>query len=289
MSQQFKTLDRKTLDIPSGVSIEIKKVGTTDGYDGHCLRAHAYFSEQMPDIDPLSVDSINSIEDKYPDLRQMSKAPTFALTYMGTWITLVKNCGFSEEVAKMVESLYHKLYKHSDDFIMNRIHEEAVKLGHVTLAFGLKLRTPLLAKTVLGNRYTTNEAKAEMRTAGNAMGQSYGLLNNRAAVEFMRIVWKSKHRLKIMPVALIHDAIYLVIEDDLEVIEFANKHLTKCMEWQDLPEIAHDEVKLGGDLDLFYPHWGHGITLPRDANKLTIYQTATAAMAKYEEKLKEAA
>ena len=22
----------------------------TDGYDGHCLRTHAYFSEQMPDI-----------------------------------------------------------------------------------------------------------------------------------------------------------------------------------------------------------------------------------------------
>ena len=34
----------------------------------------------MPDIDPTSVASINSIEDKYPDLRQLSKAPTFLLT-----------------------------------------------------------------------------------------------------------------------------------------------------------------------------------------------------------------
>lgn len=78
MSQQFKTLDRKTLDIPSGVSIEIKKVGTTDGYDGHCLRAYAYFGHNMPDIDPNSVESINSIEEKYPKERQDSKAPTFA-------------------------------------------------------------------------------------------------------------------------------------------------------------------------------------------------------------------
>ena len=261
----------------------------TDGYDGHCLRAYTYFKDKMPDIDPNCVESINSIEDLYPDERQDSKAPTFLLTYGGTYHGLIKNCGFSEEVAKHIETLYHILYEHSDKVIADRIQKEAVERGYVTLAFGLKLRTPLLAKTILGNRYTTYEAQQEARTAGNAMGQSYGLLNNRAAVEFMRIVWKSKHRLKIMPVALIHDAIYLVIEDDLEVIEFANKHLTKCMEWQDLPEIAHDEVKLGGDLDLFYPHWGHGITLPRDANKLTIYQTATAAMAKYEEKLKEAA
>lgn len=253
----------------------------TDGYDGHCLRAYAYFGHRMPDIDPNSVESINSIEEKYPQERQDSKAPTFALTYMGTWATLVRNCGFPEEVAKAIEEMYHKLYKHSDDFIMNRIHEEAVKLGYVTLAFGLKLRTPLLKKTVLGNRFTTSEAKAEMRTAGNAMGQSYGLLNNRACTEFMNIVWKSKHRLKIMPVAMIHDAIYLVIEDNLETIEFANKHLTKCMEWQELEPIKHDQVKLGGDLDLFYPNWSHGITLTRTANQAEICDIVDTAMDKY--------
>ena len=50
-----------------------------DGYDGHCLRAYSYFGDQMPDIvDTLQ--SINSIKDKYPDLRSKSKAPTFLLT-----------------------------------------------------------------------------------------------------------------------------------------------------------------------------------------------------------------
>lgn len=259
----------------------------TDGYDGHCLRAYAYFGEQMPDIDPNCVISINSIENLYADLRQMSKAPTFLLTYGGTYHGLIKNCGFSEEVAKQIEELYHKLYEHSDIFIAERIQKEAVEKGYVTLAFGLKLRTPLLKKTVLGNRYTTYEAQAEARTAGNAMGQSYGLLNNRAAVAFMKIVWKSKHRLKIMPVALIHDAIYLIIDDDLETVEFANKHLTKEMEWQDLPEIWHDEVKLGGDLDLFYPNWSHGITLSRTANQSEIIDTVDTAMAKYYEKHKK--
>ena len=44
----------------------------TDGYDGHCLRAYYYFKHLMPDI-VESVESINSIEHKYPDKRQKSK------------------------------------------------------------------------------------------------------------------------------------------------------------------------------------------------------------------------
>ena len=121
------------------------------------------------------------------------------------------------------------------------------------------------------------------------MGQSYGLLNNRAAVAFMKIVWKSKHRLKIMPVALIHDAIYLIIDDDLETVEFANKHLTKEMEWQGLSEIWHEEVKLGGNMDLFYPNWSHGITLDRAANQVEIIDTVDAAMHKYNNPVPKAA
>lgn len=48
-----------------------------DKYDGHSLRAYAYFGDSMPDIEN-TVESINSIADKYKHLRQDSKAPTFA-------------------------------------------------------------------------------------------------------------------------------------------------------------------------------------------------------------------
>lgn len=52
----------------------------TDNYDGHALRAFAYFGDQMPDI-VNTVESINSIAIKsspYYHLRQESKSPTFA-------------------------------------------------------------------------------------------------------------------------------------------------------------------------------------------------------------------
>lgn len=250
-----------------------------DGYCGHCLRAFSYFGDQMPDI-VNTVESINSIKKKYDAIRSASKAPTFLLTYGGTYHGLIKNCGFTEEVAKQIEAMYHDLYSHSDEVIAGRI-EQACKDGYVTVAFGLRLRTPLLAKTVLGNKFTTYEAQAEARTAGNAMGQSYGLLNNRAVVDFMRKVWKSKYRLKIMPVALIHDAIYLVVDDDIGAIEFANRELTKSMSWQDLPELEHDKVKIGAEVDIFYPNWSHGITLPRTASGDEIFEIVDKAMYEY--------
>lgn len=260
----------ETLVIPPNSTLEIKKIGNTEGYDGHCLRAYYYFRDRMPDIDPTSVESINSIKKKYPELRQDSKAPTFALTYGGTYITLMKNCGFSEEQAKSIEANYHELYRESDEWVKERL-AKACDDGFVELAFGLKLRTPLLKQSILGNRSTLHQAEAEARTAGNALsGQSYGLLNNRAAVAFMKRVWASKWRTSIQPVALIHDAIYLLIDDDIECLEWVNKTLIEEMSWQELPEIAHDTVKLGAELDVFYPSWENEITLPNNATQQEI-------------------
>lgn len=238
----------------------------TDGYDGHCLRAYAYFGDQMTGIDPTSVDSINSIATKYKDLRQDSKIPTFALTYMGTFKTLMKNLGWSMDKAKMVEDKYHELYLRSDEWVANKL-TQAGKVGYVTVAFGLRVRTPLLHQTVAGLRSTPYEAAAEGRTAGNALGQSWCLLNSRASAEFMGIVRKSEHRLNIRPCAHIHDAQYMLVKDDIDVVMFANKHLVNAVKWQDHPEISHPEVKLGGEFSIFWPDWTNDITVPNDATE----------------------
>ena len=34
------------------------------------------------------------------------------------------------------------------------------------------------------------------------------------------------------------------------------------MEWQDLPELRHDNVKLKANLEVFYPSWANPIELP---------------------------
>lgn len=244
----------------------------TDGFDGHCLRAAFYFADLCPDIDPTDVASVNSMKEKYKDLRQESKTPTFALTYGGTHYTLMANLGWDREKAKSIEDNYHEMYKVSDQYIQDRL-KQASKDGFVDVAFGLRVRTPLLKQVMFGGSKMPYEAAAEGRTAGNAMGQSYGLLNNRAAVEFMQKVWASKYRFDIVPVALIHDAIYLLVKDTVEVVEWANRELIKSMQWQELPEIQHLTVKLGAALDIFWPSWKNAITLPNNADQTTITKT----------------
>ncbi len=220
----------------------------------------------ITELDPKKYDvaTINSIEYKYKPQRQDSKAPTFALTYQGTYITLMKNCGFSEEMAKQIEDRFKELYKVSVEWVDQKL-EQATKDGYVTAAFGLRVRTPLLKQVIRGTSSTPYEAEAEGRTAGNALGQSWCLLNSRAGSEFMGEVRKSKHRLDIRPCSQIHDAQYYLIRDDLAALSFTNKYLVKAVEWQDHPDIAHDEVKLGGELSLFYPNWSHEIGIPNGA------------------------
>ena len=195
------------------------------------------------------------------------------------------NLGWEEAKARAIETAYHELYKVSDEYVQSRLMQ-ASKDGYVEVAFGLRVRTPLLKQVIFNGAKMPYEAAAEGRTAGNALGQSYNLLNNRAANEFMAKVWASKYRLDIKPIAQIHDAQYYLVRDDIEVVEWANRELIKSMRWQELPEIQHDTVKLGAALDIFWPSWANAITLPNDADQATILQVCADAKAEY---LKKAA
>lgn len=244
----------------------------TDGYDGHSLRAFTYFGDQMPGIID-TVASINQLAQKthpFYDLRQESKAPTFALTYQGTYITLMNNCGFSEQKAKLVEKRYHELYKVSDDWVSAKLNQ-ANKDGYITAAFGLRVRTPLLHQTIRGTSKTPFAAEAEGRTAGNALGQSWCLLNSRAGSEFMGKVRSSEYRHDIKPCAQIHDAQYYLVRDNVDVILYANEHVVQACEWQNHPDIWHPDVKLGGEFSIFYPDWSKEAVLPNHATAEDVF------------------
>lgn len=179
----------------------------------------------------------------------------------------MQNCGFSEEKAKHVETRYKHLYQDAVAHINGRL-EQATHDGYITVAFGLRVRTPLLAQTILGTSKTPKEAAAEGRTAGNAMGQSYCMLNSRAASAFMKKVRSSKYRLDIKPCAHIHDAQYYLVRDGAyDALMYLNTELPKEVSWQDDPEIWHDEVKLSGSVEIFYPNWNHGFDIPNAANE----------------------
>lgn len=238
----------------------------TDGFCGHCLRTQYYWPDKMPEIDPNSVDSINSIKKLYPVERQLSKAPSFALQYAGTHITLMANCGFSEVEAKAIETNYHKLYKVSDQWVEDII-EKAKKTGYVPMAFGTRIKTPLLAKTVGKGRSVPYAAKAEARSAGNAATQSYCVLTLRAMNEFRKRVWNSPYIYDIMLSATIHDSIYALVRNDTKIVKWVNDNLIECMAWNELPELQHDVIKISSGLEIYWPSWANVIEIPNGATE----------------------
>ena len=253
----------------------------TDGYDGHCLRAYSYFPNKMTDITlelskctdgPSRAVVINSIAERYEDLRQLSKGPTFALTYMGTWKTLVKTFGISKKEALQIERNYHDLYGVSDAWVQAEI-AKAADCGYVELAFGLRLRTPMLPQVILTSYDNLPyEAYQEVKTAGNALGQSYGLLNSYSANMFMNRVWDHpKYRTWILPCAQIHDSQYYLIKNQLACLEWANNNLVECMEWADLDAIRHPDVGLGSALEVYTPSWADKVTLDNKATMSEIH------------------
>jgi len=221
----------------------------TDGMDGHSMRAYKYFSDQMPDIDPDDVDSINSIEKKYPELRRRSKGPTFALQYMGTAYTLHKRTGFPMDQAQQIEKAFKELYKVSEDF--NRQNKTLMEdNGHVECAFGLKLRTPIISKCVLGNSSTPYEADKEARSANNAITQSWGMLLNRAMNATNDRIEASGYSSYILPCNMIHDAGYFLVKHEARYIQFLNDVLIQEMQWNDDDLIRSKDVPMKASLEL---------------------------------------
>lgn len=173
----------------------------------------------------------------------------------------MNNCGFPEPKAKAIEDghkkLYHVLHSWSQDNKVKMINQ-----GYISCAFGLKVRTPLLAKSMLGDSSPLLES--EFRGANNAVTQSWGLLTTRAGTEFKQRLDVSTERFNILNINFIHDAIYLLARKTVPTIRWVNKHLIECMKWQDHPDIKSDEIKLEAELDIGLG-WDKMLTLPNNA------------------------
>lgn len=192
---------------------------------------------------------INSIADKYPDLRTQSKAPTFALTFLGTWHTLHKRGGFSVEQAKHIEAAYHELYKVSGEFTETN-KQFMIEHGYVECAFGLKLRTPIISQCILGISNTPYEAEAEVRSANNAITQSWGMLLNRAMIATNHKIEEAGYGTDILPCNMIHDAGYFLVRDTPEHIKFLNDTLISEMQWNNDDLIRSTDVPMAASLEL---------------------------------------
>ena len=222
--------------------------------------------------DEFTREVYQNIKEDYKDARQGVKSPYFLLNYKGTYHGLMKKFGYSEAKAKFIERSHLTLYKVYYAYVDSKL-DQAETTGFVRLAFGLKLRTPTIKAGVLGGA-DKSDVEQEGRSAGNALFQSYGMLTLRAFSTFMREVWSHKdYSTTIFPIITIYDSIYLDIPNDLECLDWVNRHLITAMEnISGCPELEHPEVKLGAELEVCISSWAETITLPNNSSKEEIYQ-----------------
>lgn len=217
-------------------------------------------------MDKNNPEEVNRIKDEFPKIRSRAKAPSFALQYGGTWVTIQRTLGCSKDKAVKIEEAYHELYSGLAEFAAKN-EKQGIAKGYVDCAFGLRLRTPLLQKHKPGLD-VSNEMASSSRSANNATTQSWGMLMNRAIIDFRNRVINSEYRNDIRLVNTIHDAVYGLVRIDPNIIKFVNDNLVEAMSWQEHPRIQSNEVKLGAEVD-FGLSWDKQYTMK---NGITIDQ-----------------
>ena len=235
------------------------------GYDGHSLRAHAFFPEELEeaglgDIDPDNPDSINRIVDEASMIRQNAKPVSFLKQYGGGAGKIQKVLKCSKARANEISDAYDNLYKVTLQFNAKN-NDFARANGYIDCAFGLRLKTPRIKAR------DNAVSSAEERSSNNAKTQSWGMLMNRANNEYDDRIERDGMSHDVLPINTIHDAAYGLVRATPEAVAWVNKNLIECMEWQNHPDLV-SEIKLGAELDIG-PSWDKQYTLPNGYENVT--------------------
>ena len=231
------------------------------GLEAHSFKASFYFEDKLPPIDRYNNDDLLRIKNEFPKIRDDSKPVTFGKTYGGGDKFLIKK-GYSPERIEKINKAWSSMFYHSLLY-EKEIRQNAERDGYIELLFGLKLRTP-----VLHSKHSTEAQKAaEFRSIYNAKTQCFGMLNSRAAEEFLMRVRNASLKIQegVIVNNLIHDNILGICKNDPEIVHWINENLIECMAWQDDDYIRHDIVKLTSELDIGYD-WARIETIPNNAS-----------------------
>jgi len=191
---------------------------------------------------------INSIKNKYPELRQESKKYTFKMAYGG--IT-----DFSPQ--------YEQLYKEVFDFV-DLTEKELLNKGYVTGFLGLKVRGNLKA---IKNKQAYQSA---LRSIFNMRTQSGALIIAQAIFNLQEWIESKGYETKVKIINSVYDSIYIEIYDNAKIIaEVANK-LTQlmCPDYHQYAPQIFDEscyIPLGAEAEIG-KSWVAEATIPNNTS-----------------------
>ena len=218
-----------------------------EGYDSHSMYTAVYFADELkerglPYGASITVEESFIIKEKAPDLRQDSKSVTFALQYGGTFRTVAKSLGCSNERAEEIVASYHKLHGGVTAYY-KKMTDAAEETGHYLIETGLKLRAPGLQSL---DEHVVGSTE---RSAENALIQGFGMLTVIAMNKLQVIIEEENMEDKVVIIMNIHDAIYGYCDDDVSVIKWLNEKLVEVMV-EDFYE--GQDIKLKAEMDIGY-------------------------------------
>jgi DNA polymerase I-like protein with 3'-5' exonuclease and polymerase domains len=168
---------------------------------------------------------------------------------------VAKSIGCSIEEAQKIYDNYHNvLYPGVTNFRENYVHKTVREKGSLHLNWGLRLYS--------------DDADADIRTCNNACMQSFSVLTQIAAVELDKVILQEGMEDKVTLVNLIHDAIYLECDDDIDTIDWVNRNLAGIMTRKFL---KNQELDLLAEVDIGYNLYDV-ITLPNNCSKEQIQE-----------------
>jgi len=166
----------------------------------------------------------------------------------------------SKAKAQSVFDAYHELYRDTAIYAERNVELAKVQ-GYITGAFGLKLRTPGIRSR------DPKKVSSEGRSLNNMTIQSYGLLMNRAGIEFQKRI-DADERLtdSVLVINQIHDALYGLVKNTPEMVKWVNDNLIECM---NAPFMENQPIPLESELDIG-PSWDKQYTIPNGISEEVI-------------------
>jgi len=269
-----------------------------DTIDLHAYMTCRYWPEEFDKDHPETREYYEWVKDNYGELRQKSKAVTFALQFGAGPSKIAKTLKVDYDEGKRLYDAYHNTYagvaKFAKETLKFAEEHGYVELGH----HGLRLQTPSVTKEARARlrklRETYMEAvrqqkqdeamgkipqpltvtEKELQTAEAIVGGTErSLVNARTQyldINTLQALFKFQNRIheagldsKVVPHATIYDSIYGECHSDVETVEWVNNTLIYCMVGE--PYAPYQTLKLRANLDIG-PSWADLHELPNNAS-----------------------
>ena len=197
----------------------------SQGYDSHCFHTLYYWKSEVEKYLGKSDSSIEFNKmfkaktkeiKELDDLRTKSKQVSFGIGYGAYPKKIAESLEAPLEEGQKIFNVYHnELYPTTTKYREEYVVETVKRKGELHLGFGCTLRS--------------DDIRKDVRSINNATCQFFSVLTLIAMAKLHKSIVKKEWQERVKIINTVYDALYLEVDDDLQVIEWVNNTLVEIM------------------------------------------------------------